>query len=134
MDKKRRKKMKESQPEEGKDWTRTTGESVQQVVKKDLHSTRKSLPRPSQKNLPLNNDIYNTLQNRNHNGFIETTDTQPPPAILHLAPSEDFSMVSNITNPSILNQSSDGILGSKKTGLTTNSEELYHEVRARSKK
>jgi len=119
-----------------------------QVVKKNLRSEsaprsrpsqKKNLcgesaprSRPSQNHLPVT-DTNNckSFQNRNDRGFLETSDMQSPPDILHLAPSADISMVSNITTPSLFDQFSKGVQNSR-TGQT-NSEGIYQEVRTRSK-
>ena len=131
--KKNRKKLQQKgmKVDKGEDWIKTAGGvSIPQVIKKDTRNQRVPLSRPSQKNLKRKDDFYNTARDLDGRGF-ESTDLQPPPAVLHLAPSEDFSMVSNITNPSILNQFSKDFKSSN--AGQTNSEELYQEVRARSK-
>lgn len=106
--------------------------AASRVLTKTVRSQSAPRSRPAQKNIPIDDaNNYKLLHSRDERCFLEISDTQSPPQVLHLAPSEDFSMISNITNPSILNQFSKDVQ-SPSTGQT-NSEEIFHEVRAPSK-
>lgn len=89
------------------------------------NSRRKSapLPRPSQRNFVVKDT-------NNFKSFLdmEMDDFDFPPTTLNLAPSGDFSMVSNLTNPSVLDRQ----FLSSQAGQNS-SENVYQQVKARSK-
>jgi len=99
-----------------------------EVVKKKGRSQSAQKQRKPQKKSAENESQYESF--RDH-GLVEKTsrNREPPPEFLQLAPSADFSMVSNITNPSILDQYSNEL----KTPKTPIHEEKYKEVKSRSK-
>ena len=103
------------------------------VVKKNKQNPNAPRSRPYQRNVPVNDiNHFRSFQNRDNHGFLETNDMQSPPDMLQLAPSEDISMISNLTNPTVLNQMAKDLHQNATCGQTK-SEELYQEVRARSK-
>ena len=129
MKKKNRKKVKKG-PKLDKEWMDTEGAfsplpvvKKPPALKKNARSGSAPVPRPSQKQLVVKDTKnYKSFQTRDDYGFLEMDDMDAPPAMLHLAPSADFSMVSNITNPQFV-----------KGNGRPNSEEAYQEVKARSK-
>jgi len=123
--KKKQKGFKKNFPEE--DWLNGPNGFAHELSKKQIRSQSAPRPRPPQKSLPIKNTCeYKGLQNGGDHGFLEyPSDFQSPPDVLHLAPSADFSMVSNITNPSVLNNFS--------KGFPQPAENIYKEVKARPK-
>eukprot|EP00536_Pseudo-nitzschia_multiseries_P001633 jgi/Psemu1/300888/fgenesh1_kg.21_\ len=101
-------------------------QKIPEVAKKKSRSKSTQKQRKSQRKSSANESQYESF--RDH-GLVETSlEREPPPEFLQLAP--NFSMVSNITNPSILNQYSKEL---KSPPRTPNHEEKYKEVKSRSK-
>ncbi len=91
------------------------------AIKKNSRSQSAPGPRPPKKTLVVKDtrDYKESFESRDDFGFLE--DMEVPLEFLNLAPSCDFSMVSGITNPQFTN------------GTKAKSEELYQEVKTRSK-
>ncbi|MGK3747957.1 MAG: hypothetical protein ACI8RD_000247 [Bacillariaceae sp.] len=114
-------------------WLNTVDEDAPAGVKGGLRSQSAPRSRPSTKKLV--GDHKKMIQRGGDHGFdIDEPISYmvPPPEFLHLAPSADYSMVSNITTPSVLNPPIKKGVERSRNG--NNSEEIiYQEVKARSK-
>ena len=114
-------------------WLNTVDEDVPAGAQGGLRNQSAPRSRPSTKKLGGNHKKM--IQRGDDHGFdIDEPISYmvPPPEFLHLAPSADYSMVSNITTPSALNPPTKKGVESSRNG--NNSEEIiYQEVKARSK-
>jgi len=113
-----------------KDRLNAANQNGPRVVKKKSHKKSAQKSRQSQKKLAAKDSNYESFRNLlDENTVDDAHDVEPMPEFLHLAPSCDYSMVSNITQPSILNEYSD----EPKTPRTPKHEEKYKEVKSRPK-
>ncbi|VEU44142.1 unnamed protein product [Pseudo-nitzschia multistriata] len=101
-----------------------------EVVNKNGRSKSAQRSRQPKKKLAPNHSSYESFQDIRDNGFVDTSrDMDPMPDFLQLAPSADYTMISNLTNPTILDQYVEEL----KTPRTPKYEEKYKEVKARPK-